>query len=80
VNTDIELINKHGTIMKDSKKIQDLGKVDLILTNQSGTLTKNERYFRYCVIAEGCYEYRNDGKPSSLNSKKNLKNMLIAFH
>ena len=76
VNTDIELLNKNGTIMKDSKKIQDLGKVDLILTNQSGTLTKNERYFRYCVIAEGCYEYRNDGKPSSLNSKKNYKKAL----
>ena len=36
-------------------------------------MTKNERYFRYCVIAEGCYEYRNDGKPSTLNSKKNYK-------
>jgi len=73
INTDIELINKNGTILKDSKKLQDLGKVDLILTNQSGTLTKNERYFKYCVIAEGCYEYRNDGKPSALNSKKNYK-------
>ena len=76
INTDIELINKNGTIIKDSKKIKDLGKVDLILTNQSGTLTKNERNFRYCVIAEGCYEYRNDGKPSSLNSKKNYKKAL----
>ena len=76
VNTDIELLNKNGAIIKDSKKLEDLGKVDLILTNQSGTLTKNERYFRYCVIAEGCYEYRNDGKPSSLNSKKNYKKAL----
>ena len=73
VNSDIELINKNDSIIKDSKQIKDLGKVDLILTSQIGALTKNERYFRYCVIAEGCYEYRNDGKPSTLNSKKNYK-------
>ena len=73
INSDIELINKNDSIIKDSKKIKDLGKVDLILTSQIGALTKNERYFRYCVIAEGCYEYRNDGKPSALNSKKNYK-------
>ena len=73
VNSDIELMNKNDSIIKDSKQIKDLGKVDLILTSQIGALTKNERYFRYCVIAEGCYEYRNDGKPSTLNSKKNYK-------
>jgi len=73
INSDIELMNKNETILKDSKKIKDLGKVDLILTSQVGTLTRNERNFRYCVIAEGCYEYRKDGKPSNLNSKKNYK-------
>ena len=77
INNDIDLLNKNGKIITDSKKIKDLGKVDLILTDKTGTLTKNERYFKYCIIGEGCYEYRNDGKPSSLNVlNKNYKKAL----
>ena len=77
INNDIDLLNKNSKIITDSKKIKDLGKVDLILTDKTGTLTKNERYFKYCIIGEGCYEYRNDGKPSSLNVlNKNYKKAL----
>ena len=77
INNDIDLLNKNGKIITDSKKIKDLGKVDLILADKTGTLTKNERYFKYCIIGEGCYEYRNDGKPSSLNVlNKNYKKAL----
>ena len=68
INSDIDLFNKNKEILSDSKQIKDLGKIDLILTDKTGTLTKNERIFKYCVIADGCYEYRNDGKQSSLNS------------
>ena len=77
INSDIDLFNKNKEIMMDSKQIEDLGKIDLILTDKTGTLTKNERYFKYCVIADGCYEYRNDGKKSSLNLiTKNYKKAL----
>ena len=52
--------------------IEDLGKIDMILTDKTGTLTKNERYFRYCVIADGCYEYMDNnelkGKRTTLKS------------
>ena len=68
INSDIDLFNKNGEIISDSKQIKDLGKVDLILTDKTGKKKKNERYFKYCVIADGCYEYRNDGKKSSLNA------------
>jgi magnesium-transporting ATPase (P-type) len=58
----IELI-----LIADSNEIEDLDKIDLILTDQTGTFTKNYIYFNYCVITDGCYEYRNNGKNSSLN-------------
>ena len=77
INSDIDLFNKNKEIITDSKQIKDLGKIDLILTDKTGTLTKNERQFKYCVIADGCYEYRNDGKQSSLHLlSKNYKKAL----
>ena len=57
INSDIDIINKNQNILTDSKLIEDLGKIDLLITDKTGTLTKNERFFRYCVIADGCYEY-----------------------
>ena len=60
INNDIDIINKNHKIISDSKLIEDLGKIDLILTDKTGTLTKNERFFRYCVIADGCYEYMDN--------------------
>ena len=60
INNDIDIINKNQQILTDSKLIEDLGKIDLILTDKTGTLTKNERFFRYCVIADGCYEYMDN--------------------
>ena len=60
INNDIDIINKNQEIISDSKLIEDLGKIDLILTDKTGTLTKNERFFRYCVIADGCYEYMDN--------------------
>lgn len=80
INSDIDLFNKNKEILTNSKQIEDLGKIDLILTDKTGTLTKNERYFKYCVIADGCYEYRKDGKKSSLNiiSKDYKKNLTFS--
>ena len=78
INSDIDLLNKNKDIITDSKQIKDLGKVDLILTDKTGTLTKNERYFKYCVIADGCYEYRNSENQSSLQTlSKNYNKALI---
>ena len=79
INSDIDLFNKNKDIITDSKQIQDLGKIDLILTDKTGTLTKNERYYKYCVIGDGCYEYRNDGKQSSLNSLAKNYNKVLTF-
>ena len=80
INSDIDIINKNHQILTDSKMIKDLGKIDLLITDKTGTLTKNERYFRYCVIADGCYEYKDeniDGKKLALKTlPKNYKKVL----
>ena len=77
INNDIDLFNKNKEIILDSKQIEDLGKVDLILTDKTGTLTRNERYFKYCVVADGCYEYRRDIRKWKLNAiSKNYKKTL----
>ena len=74
INSDIDIINKNQNIIKDSKLIEDLGKIDLILTDKTGTLTKNERFFRFCVIADGCYEY-TDNDEELLGKKLYLKSL-----
>ena len=79
INSDIDLFNRNKDIITDSKQIKDLGKIDLILTDKTGTITKNERQFKYCVIADGCYEYRNDGKQSSLHSLNKNYNKALTF-
>ena len=84
INSDIDIINKNQQILSDSKLIQDLGKVDLIITDKTGTLTKNERFFHYCVIADGCYEYIDIGefrdKKSPLKSLPKNYAKAISFH
>ena len=57
INSDLTLYNKNQTVLKNSKLINDLGKVDLLITDKTGTLTANERVFKYCVIADKCFEY-----------------------
>ena len=80
INSDLDIINKNHKILTDSKMIEDLGKIDLLLTDKTGTLTRNERYFRYCVIADGCYEYKDEninGKKLALKTlPKNYKKVL----
>ena len=84
INNDLDLINKNQQILTDSKLIQDLGKVDLMLTDKTGTLTRNERFFHYCVIADGCYEYTDSSEFK--NKKSTLKTLpknyakAISFH
>ena len=84
INKDIDIINKNQQILTDSKLIEDLGKIDLILTDKTGTLTKNERFFRYCVIADGCYEYVDNDefkdKKSALKSLPKNYEKPLSFH
>ncbi|OTE88947.1 hypothetical protein B1K96_32820, partial [Escherichia coli] len=52
--------NKH-TIIKTLPAVEMLGSVDVIATDKTGTLTKNEMTVKDIVLAEQEYEVTGDG-------------------
>ena len=53
--------------------IEELGNVNFIFSDKTGTLTKNQLQFKYCIIENKYYEYISFGKkknPQKKNSNK----------
>ena len=42
--------------------IEELGNVNFIFSDKTGTLTKNQLQFKYCIIRNKYYEYIKIGK------------------
>ena len=58
-------------VVRTVSVMEELGAIDYIFTDKTGTLTMNKMEMRYCVIGDNCYEYRHK---DPVESNKKLDN------
>ena len=73
IGWDIHLYSKSKHCFCGAKTvsiIEELGNVNFIFSDKTGTLTKNQLQFKYCIIRNKFYEYIKTGKSSKNRNKK----------
>ena len=69
VSWDIEMFSKKRKKFAKAKTvsiIEELGNINYIFSDKTGTLTSNKMEFKYCVIQGKCYEYDRNLKKSKI--------------
>ena len=70
ISWDIELYSKIRNKFAKAKTVsinEELGNVNYIFSDKTGTLTANKMEFKYCIIYGKCYEYDKKLKNDNLN-------------
>ena len=58
--------------VKSVSIIEELGNVNFIFSDKTGTLTKNQLQFKYCIIRNKFYQYIKVGKYNKNKKKLNI--------
>ena len=69
ISWDIEMYSKIRKKLAKAKTvsiIEELGNINYIFSDKTGTLTSNKMEFKYCVIQGKCYEYDKNIKKSKI--------------
>jgi magnesium-transporting ATPase (P-type) len=57
--------------------IEELGNVNFIFSDKTGTLTKNQLQFKYCIINSKFYQYFKSSKSKKKQKRRLLSNRII---
>ena len=82
ISWDVDMYSKIRHKFAKAKTVsinEELGNVNYIFSDKTGTLTSNKMQFKYCIIQGKCYEYDKNSKKKSLEilnegNKKSFNN------
>ena len=82
IEWDTKLYSKFRHVFCKARAVsinEELGNVNYIFSDKTGTLTLNQLKFKYCIIDQKCYAYKRDIKIYKSNSLENEKILLENF-